>query len=395
MWRELTMINRYLQVHLLSYSRHGETRDDTPTILYHSELPEVMMDIIRLSFNPGYFIGCPNRHCMAYLAIEILTSFVHKISQTFSHLPEKLFADPRMGVDSLVDVLLGKLSWVDSLAVVRFFGVASFNPATIKWLLSHPDTLQLLCKHMHYSVELVEEKINRGELHKRNEDLIKLVSTFRSSDDPELSCRLMGLLTVNYAVFVFQNVIRQCQSNYEYFMTISTAVKRADVLGHVSFIIKQLMIWIEPGQFLGYFLGSLEQCLDMQGGPEALFIDNLTYCKENSIPPGIEGLKFWNHSSLWPSRLSWFMCHALCLSNSQGSGRCIYILLYVLDHVQDELCGEVLKVIGPELMDLAHLIEAEASVRIHVQPTIMEAFLRHIGIPHQVYGRNDSVEGTS
>ena len=389
------MLNRFLQVHLLSYSRNRDTRDDTPTIFYHAEVPEVMLDIVRLAFNPGYFIGSSKRHCLAYLAIEILCSFVHKISQTFSLVPEKLFADPRMGVESLVDVLFGKLSWVNTLAVVRFFGTASFNPATVKWLLSHPDTLELLCKHTYLSMELVEEKISRGEIRKCSKDLEDLLQTFRYNDDLELTCRLMGLLTVNHAVFVFQNVIRQCQTSYENFIKISTAVKRADVLGHVSYIIKQLMTWVEPGQFLSYLLGSIEHCLDMQGGPEALFIDNLTYCEENSIPAGIEGLKFWNHSSLWPSRLSWFICHALCLSNSHGSGRCISILLYVLDHVQDELCGKVLNAIGPELMDLAHLIEAEASVRIHVQPTIMEAFLRHIGVPHQVYGRNDSVEGTA
>ena len=393
MWQELFILNRYLHVHLLSYSRHGDNSDDTPTAFYHAEVPEVMLEIVRLSFDPDYFVSSSKRHCLAYLAIEILACFLHKSSQTFCLLPEKLFGDPRIGMDSLVDVLLGKLSWVDTLAVVRFFGTASFSPAAVKWLLEHPDTLQLLCKYMYRSMEVVEEKISRGEINKRDEDLVILIKSFRAGEDLNVCCRLMGLLTVNYATFILQNVLRHSQLNYEHFIMISTAIRRANLLGHASYIIKQLMIWIEPGQFINYFLCGVRHCMDMQGGPEALFIEDLTYCRENKIPPGIEGLQFWSHASLWPSRLSWFMCHALCLSDSQGSGWCTFILCYVIDHAEEELCAKILDVIGPELMDLAHLVKIESPSAINVQPTILEALLRHIGVPHQVYGVKDSVEG--
>ena len=390
---ELPQINRFIQLHFLGYTKRNNRTDAGPLILYHAEVPEMMLEVIKCSFDPEFSLTDQNRSTLPFLAIECLITFMYKESPMFTLLPEKLFRDLSMGVLDLVDIVRGKMTWVESFASVRLFGIASFNSNCCHWLNTHSSALELLCEHMYRAPEIVEEKIKSGEVRRHTEHISSLIMMFRTSNDLVQSARLMGTLTANIAVFVFHNVLKWSMSNYEVYLANTHAIKKANVLGCFMRITKQLMIWIEPGQFLNYFLAGIRNCMDMMDGPQVLFLKHLTHFREHKIPKGVESLKYWSHASIVPSTLGWFACHALCLNNALGTGWCISTLTYVLTHARESVSAGIIDTIGAELMDLAHLVEVEVPSKIPVQSIILQALLRHGGFSHKIYDLNDSFKG--
>lgn len=318
------------------------------------------------------------------MAIEILTCLLHQASDTFLLLPARLFDDAASRLDSLYDVLTGKLTWLDRLGVLHFYGVASFSPPGVYWLFSNIDTYQEVCTYMYRAADIAEDHIRRGEVDWRHEELSCQIRAFRSDSDLELSARILGLLSTGQAVFVFLNVLRYSRSHYTAFRKVATAVRKARVLDHFATIVKKLMSWTDPTHFLNQFLNGIWLCMDMHRGPEDLFVDNIATCKERKTPVGIESLKYWRSDNKHPTHLGWFLAHSLCLDDLYGSGWCIHILCSLLKNASDNVVTTLVESCGDELMDLAHLVEISyPEAKTKVQAVILEALLRHGGITHR------------
>lgn len=334
--------------------------------------------------NPDFFLGSPKTRSLPFLAVEILTCLMHQASDTYLLLPDKLFDDSKTRLESLYDVLTGKLTWFDRLGVLHFYGVASFSPPGLHWLFSNMNTFQEVCTYMYRASDIAEERVRRGEVDSRHEDLAYQVKAFRSDSDLPLGVRILGLLSTGQAVFVFFNVLRYSRSHYEQFRKVAIAVRKADVLGHFATVVKKIMTWADPTLFLNTFLNGICFCMDMEHGAEELFIENLSNCKEHKIPVGIESLKFWRSETKNPSHLGWFLVHALCLDDMYGSGWCIHILCMLLKTAADNVVASLVENCGHELMDLAHLVTISfPEDKTKVQSVILEALLRYGGITHK------------
>ena len=393
MWLELVEINRFLQLYLLVFTTKANPteQDEGPIVFVHAEVPEIMLDVLKLSFDPEFFLDNPKRRCLPYLAIEVIAGFLHKTMPTFDLVSERLFRNLTMGVMDIADVLFGKLSWVETLAAVRFFGVASFHPVSSLWLHKYPNIYEEICRWTYRSVQIVEEKVANGEINSRDENLVSLITTFRAGEDLVQSARLMGLHTLNHAILAWHHMMCWCLRDQEIFIHISAYIRRANVLGNFSFIVKQMMTWIEPGQFMNSFMAASRCCLNTPGGFEDLFLANFAYCRENNISLGVASLKYWGHPKLWPSRIGWMIAHGLCLDDSMGCGWCISILHFVLMYGPEEVSSTIIQELGPWLMDLAHLLDNEHPTITRVQPGILEALLRYGGISHRLSDRSEKL----
>ena len=119
---ELMRIHRFLQVHLLSYDREkgrGNHDDDPVFVMYHAEVPELMLEVVKFSFDPEFALGGQNPSFLCYLAIEILTDFVYKDMPSFTYLSDKLFRDLSPELTDLLVILRDESRWIESLAIIR------------------------------------------------------------------------------------------------------------------------------------------------------------------------------------------------------------------------------------------------------------------------------------
>lgn len=401
---ELLRVNRFLQLQLVG--RRTELNalkidDDDPIfILYHGDAPESMLDVFKLIADPEFALGgeCPT--FLVYLAIENLTCFMYRKMPTLEYLPLKLFRDLQPELRELLLILKEKSMWFEGLAVIRMLGIAAFQPYTSHWLTlnENADIFEIVCRHMYRGREIVDEIIT---ILKMFDNMTTLLLLHRNWDDSVAIARLVGTQTCTYAVFAFYNVMKWSVTDFDVYLGNAERIRRAEVFPHFFHITKQLMIWPTPGQFLNYFLFGVRRCLDMDGVVSELFLNNAGYGRKQKTPRGIESLKYWNHSKIRPTALGWLICHALSLNEVYGTCASIQILTHVLVNFRDPVVSFVIETIGPELLDLAHLIKYTTELKdevtvqeIPVQTPILEALLRHGGMSHIPLDKSNTFEGT-
>ena len=405
LWRDLSMLGRYLQLHLYTFCRETDVSDAGPMIMYQAGVPDLLLRAVKLSLDSSadYFRvsdASSVLRCLPHMAIVLLGYFMHPTSPTFITFSERLFRGMKPELECIVDVAQGKLSWIDSFAAVRFFSTASDSANCCFWTMGRPDVVQVICKYLHSSSEIVQEKINRGEITKRNKHVSAILTYTQASSRLDRSAQIMGRVTISHAAIFMCNVLRYSLRNYEWFLATTLVVRRANVMAQFCYTVKQLFMLLEPDTGIMSYFESIRYLLDVRGGVEALVFDDTSYCEENSIPRGITGLQFWTHASLFPSRLSIVTCIALSLNCSIGFQRCTDILLHILDTCLPDVITCVVDVIGAELMDLAHLLEwwdftipLKAGNHVSVQNRILEALLRHAGFSYKQYDTKDTIEG--
>lgn len=392
---ELLQVSRYLQLHLFLYSESPPHEDDTPIIFFNANVPEVMLDIIRHSFSPDFLLGNPFLRRLPYLALQILGYFFHNQSQTFLFLPDRIFADSSRRIDDLVEILHGKLTWFEGLAVVHLFGLFSLCPAGVHWYQSHPDTIQDVCELTYRASEIIEEKISQDKISWRDDGLANLLTTFRDSDDLIISAKLFGLLTTCHAIRVFSCIVEKSKADYEKYLVVTEAVKKSEVMKHFSYIVKRTMTWVCPGQYLHFFLEGVYLMLEAHDMVDDLFLDNLAMCVEKSIPVGIESFKYWKHTTRQPAPIAFYLVHAFALSTSASSSYwCIFTLCHLLNNSEKRVSDAIIEHYGQELMDLAHLVEIKdpGPEETGVQAIVLEALLRYGGFTHKAYAFQDTFE---
>ena len=130
-WDELFAVRRYLSMYTLCNMLRGEDINTVPVTLINAELPELLLDIVKRS-NDGEFDKSEKfrYYPLACMALEIFCCLVHRQCAVQPIICERLFRDIPGGPQQLVKVFNRSRSWLESLAVVRFFGAASTNPVT-------------------------------------------------------------------------------------------------------------------------------------------------------------------------------------------------------------------------------------------------------------------------
>lgn len=409
LWEDLLRTKRYLELHILLYAKHEDLSDGTPLILYHAEVPEIMLEMIQQSFSSDFFIGSAKMRCVPSLALSVLTSFFFAYSQTFLFVPEKLFRDSAETMHTVsLRTFRDKLTWFDKLSLVQFFGVASNSRGCMVFFHRHLDVVYELCTLIYRGMEIVGEKLQNQEINWQNETLACFLTTFRDDEDIETTAKMFGMHTINQSVMFYKNLMNSTLLQFDLFEVIGRIVMRAEVLRHFSYLVKHIMIWFDPGLYLTTFLAAVSHTLKMAGAIQELLMENLSYTLEHKFPLGMETFKFWNHETRYPNTIAWFLLHAFCLNKKYGSDWCICILCHVIKEAEDKVVNEIVENFGLDLIDLAHVIEitspeptSELTIeqttikKISVQSIILEALLRYGRLQHKVYGFNDIIEGDS
>lgn len=385
---------RYLELHVLLYAKNGDSSDEIPIMLYHADVPEIMLEMIKQSFNSDFFIGSAKMRCVPSLALSVLTAFVYVYSNTFTVVPDKLFHDSELTLEIVsLGAFQDKLTWFDKLSVVQFYGAASYSRACSLFLQNHPDIVYELCVLMYRGMEVIEEKIKNHEINWQNETLACFLTSFRDDEDLETSSRLFGIHTINYAAMFYKNVMESVMLDFVRYQVVGKSVMKSEILRHFPFIVRHIMIWFEPGLYLNTFLTGISHTLGMVGAMRELFMENLSYTIEHKLPLGIDTFKYWGHATRPPNTIAWFLLHSFCLNKHFGSDWCTYILCHILSQGEEEMVDEIVSSFGLDLMDLAHLVEVTHPLVISVQSVILEAILRYGKIQHKVYDRSDLYEG--
>jgi hypothetical protein len=396
LWEDLLRTKRYMELHILLYDKQGDKSDDIPLLLYHAEVPEIMLEMIKQSFSPDFFIGSAKMRCVPSLAMSVLTAFMYVHSDTFSVVPDKLFRDSEMNLEvASLGAFHDKLTWFDKLGMVQFFGIASYTRACILFLQNHPDIIWELCVLMYSGMEMIEEKIKNNEINWQNETLACFLTSFRDDEDLEATSRLFGIHTINHAAIFYKNIMDSVMLNYELYRVVGKSVVKSEVLRHFPFIVHHIMIWFDPGMYLNTFLAAVSHTLGMAGAVQQLFMESLSHAVEHKLPLSIDTFKYWGHSTRHPNTIAWFLLHAFCLNRKFGSDWCAYIICHILSQAEEKVANEIVSKFGLDLMDLAHLVEVTHPVTVSVQSVILEAILRYRAVQHKTYDRRDMYEGKS
>lgn len=366
--------------------------DESHILLYHADVPEILLEMIRKTLEIARRPKFQCFECLPFLAMEVLTTFLHPKSLTSMHVPEKLFNDSREGIGLMVNILRGQLTWFDTLAVTRFFSIASLSPPGIYFIMTHLDTFKLICELVYRSTKMVEEKIGNDDVT-RDEAVISRLKTFRTDPDLNISARLFSHIAMHNAIIVFRHTIKASLTDPQLLFNVMKVVDEAEVVRHFSSVVKHLMIWVEPGQYLNHFLAGIRYCVDIPGAMQELFLDDIDYSKEHRLSVGIDSFKYWKHETRYPARLTWFLTHAFALRDEQGSGWCIVTLCHLLKNGNWRDVERLIESCGSELMDLAHLLDIDTPERTSVQSTILEALLRFGGFSYYEFGKGNFHKG--
>ncbi len=384
----LAGLNKFLQNHVLLASKAKGKIPESSVVYYlhHAEVPQILLEMIHQACYQSDYFQEPKAHCIPYLAIQLLTCFIHPTSATFIFQPDKLFADSVSRLESLADIACGRaLNWFNRFSAAHFFGSASFTAQGKLWLYMHLDTYTELCSNMAKCGPFISEQIQRGDVYSSDKSVMTQLKTFRDGT-PRYSARIFGHLVTGQCIYAFVNMLQYSHSKYDKFYTVSKAVRAANVLRDFHVVIKQIMTWTDPTHFLLPYLNGVSLCLEMEQGFEELLINDLKTCRKNGIPVGILSLRYWNQdlgSRRFPCRVAWVLIHALSLDNKLGSGWCLHILCWYLERAVDEVAFALIESCGAELMDLAYLIEWDYPARTRVQGVLLEALLRYGGISHK------------
>ena len=391
MWDELLHIHRFLSILLLVNTKKKDTEeDDSHILLYHADAPEILL---RMLYHAHRYNKNPKFYSLPYLAIEILTTFMHPKSLSFKHVTEKIFNDSAEDVEDIVEILRGRLTWLDKLVATHFFGVACLSPAGVYFVLTHHEAFKEICVLMYRSTELVEEKIEARCVTLKEESVASTLRTFKGDCDLQHAARLFARIATHNTIVAFRHTIRASTKDYHLCFEILKIIKQAEVLEHFSYIVKQLMLWVEPGQYLNKFLDGIRYCLMMPSAIEVLFLSDIEANKESKLPLGIDTFKYWKHESRFPLRLTWLLTHAFALRDDMGSGWCIIILCEMLRNGNWKDVETLIMNSGSELMDLAHLLDIESPEKVTVQCIILEALLRYGGFSYNEFGKGTYHEG--
>lgn len=388
MYSCLVSVNKFLQNHTLLASKAKGKIPDNSLIYYlhHAEVPQIMLEVLHQACYDSDYFQESKSHCIPYLAIQLLTCFIHPSSATFIFQPDKLFSDSLSRLESLADIVAGRaLNWFNQFSAAQFFGSASFTPQGKHWLYTHLDTYTVLCSNMAKCGSFINEQIRYGDVYSSDRAIVAQLRTFREGT-PRYSARIFGHFVTGQCVYAFVNILQYSHSRYDKFYTVSKAVRAANVLRDFHLVIKQIMSWTDPTHYLLPYLNGVSLCLEMERGFEELLINDIEACRKKDIPVGILSLEYWNQDQgfrRFPSRLAWILVHALCLDNKLGSGWCLHIICWYLERALDKVTFPLIECCGAELMDLAHLVDWDYPTLTRVQGVIIEALLRYAGVSHK------------
>ena len=392
-WDEVIQINRFLHILLLinSKKKDPEEQDDTHLFLYHADAPEILLEMLYRTMRD---LGKHLRYqCLPFLAVQTLTTFIHPKSLSSMHVTEKIFNDSKERIELLVKILDNELTWFDKLAVTYFFSAASQTPAGVYFIMTHLDSFRELCELTYRATEMVEAKIEEKDGIPKEGKVAILLRAFRLDNDLQLSAQLFSHIAMHNCIMVFRYTIRASMNDPEILFEVMKTIDRASVVEHFSYIIKHLMVWVEPGQYVNQFLEGMRYCVDIPGAVEELFLSDIESAKENRLSVGVDSFKYWKHETRYPMRLTWLLTHAFALRDEMGSGWCIVILCHLLQKGNWGEVGKLIENCGSELMDLAHLLNIEMPERTRVQSIILEALLRFGGFSYYEFGKGPFHEG--
>ena len=376
---------------LVNGKRKDTEEDESHLFLYHAEIPEILLEMLHRAMSD---LGKHSKfRCLPFLAMETLTTFIHPKSLCFMPLTDKIFSDSKERIELLVKILHGELTWFDKLGVTYFFSAASQSPAGVYFIMTHLNSFRELCELTYRSTKMVEDKIENKEGLTRESREAPLLRTFRIDSDFPLSARLFSHIAMHNAIVVFRHTIRASMNDPEVLFEVMKVIDRAAIVEHFSYIIKRLMLWVEPGLYLNQFLEGIRYCVDIPGAMEYLFLSDIESGKENRSSLGVDSFKYWKHETRYPMRLTWLLTHAFALRDEMGSGWCIVILCHLL---RDRNWTEVRKLVdncGSELMDLAHLLDIKNPEATGVQSTILEALLHYGGFSYYEVSKGRFHEG--
>ncbi len=394
LWEDLHRTKRYLDLHVLLFDKSGDKSDDGLLVFHHAGFPGIMLEMIKQSFSPDFFIGSAKMRCVPSLAINVLTVILHFHTDTMLLSSDRLFRDAEHNMERVtLGAFRDKLTWYDKLAMIQFYGSASHTRGCLYFLHHHPDVVYELCTMIYHGMEIVDEKLRNNEINWQNETLACSLTTFRDDEDLVLTAKFLGVYSVNHAVTCFKNLMESVVHQNELLQVVGEMMMKAKVFEHFPYIVKHIILWFEPGLCLNSLLLAVSHSLVLLGGIEKLFMDDLSYTLEQKLPVGIETFKFWNHESKFPNTLAWFFLHSFCFNKKLGSNWCISILCKILDTAEEETVNMIVDNFGLDLMDLAHVVEISYPKKTSVQATILEALLRSGKIQHKVYGYGDIYEG--
>ena len=380
------------QTHHDMFAAKGK-EDDTPLVFYYAQVPSILLKLIRMGFDHSFMHQNYKMESLVNYGLEILTTFFHKTSPCFMLYPEKFFRGPPGPIDDMVRILNYRFSFVNTLSAVRFFGHASFTPPCMFYFEKNPGIFRTVVSYISDSVHTTDTVTSTGQVTWKNMRIVSLLMGFRTDGDLITTAKLIGTYTMYHAIFAFVNVMVKSKPDTELFYKMLQMVKESRVIRDFSFIVKNLMKWMAPGEHINNFLMATRYYLNMGGAFNELFFKDFTYCEENGIEKGIESIRLHTHKSLYPSRLSWFLVHALCLSEEFAHGYALHILCYVFQNLPQEKGDVFVEIAGNELMDLAHLIDCTSPSNCMVQATLLEGLLRYAGFSHKLYNFEDSYEG--
>ena len=348
-WDELFALRRYLSMYTLCDTLRGEDINTVPVTLINAELLELLLDIVKRS-NDGEFDKSEKfRHYpLACMMLEIFCCLVHRQCAVQAIICERLFRDIPGGSQQLVKVLNGSCSWLESLAIVRFFVAASTNPVTCLWLLRHRRILEKLLRHMHEAAAIVERNMSKVKLEDPTQDNIALCNMLRIHLQKEnvalKTARIVSTLVSGLSALLFFSMTTLFGAHYEEFIVFKRAVYESEILSNFPTILRQLMRWLSPARFMSGFLEGILRCLEMERTRKLLFLDDFVFCRDRKIPPGADGLVYWNHHTLRPSNAAWLVCHALSMKPLIGSNWAAAILTTTLDNAEEEVCCPMIEV---------------------------------------------------
>ena len=343
-WEELCHLRRYFVMHVLYNGlRPPMLVDSAPITLTTAQAPELLLDLIR-RVNDGEFAKMPRykEYPVCFIAVEVLSFFVHRHCIANSIIMEKFFRDIP-GFPQEIIRTMDAQSWLASFSAVRMFGFASLHPTGCVWFLKHPKALTKILNFLHSMSEFIERHAQLEE--KVNvERCLKVLFDSASKENFVKIKDIIAVYTTCVASLLFGNMMHHFRANFEDFRILRSAVYDAEILQHFFVISRSLMRWLTPGRFMSKFLQGVCRCMEMDQAAKFLFLDDFEYCRNHKISTKWDCLKYFNHPTLRPCHVTFLLCHALSAKYLIGANWAMAIIVYTLQNCSDEVCQAIIEV---------------------------------------------------
>lgn len=343
-WEELNRVRRFLIMHILYNGLKTQIIDLAPVTLATAQAPELLLGVIRRG-NDREYLHAPKyrNYPVCFMAAEILSFLMHRQCSAHPIVVERFFRDIPGGPQEVIRIIDMQLSY-DSFSAVRMFGFASTHPSTCVWLLKHPKALTKILKFSHSALEMIEGDLEKDEpVNVENYLKVMCKSTLRK-EHYIMTTQIMALYGACMSAFVFTNMMHHFGANYDDFCVLCRAVYDAGVIQNFFKVARNLMRWLTPGRFISGFLKGIYRCMEMDQAAQFLFLDDFKYCREHKISARWECLKYFNHSTLRPSHVTFLICHALSVKYLIGANWAMAIIVYTLENCSDEVCRPIIEV---------------------------------------------------